>query len=160
MKSDNYFSDKLARGEARQTTLLFTITAAKTYKNHNANAALVSADAITDAAIAAFLGKSSSPFAAAAFDATAMGNDTFGGVVDFADQVAELIGFEAELLEITAGPVKRGCEASADLTASTLTTECAMKGGNVGFKVNFGNTPDFDAITAGMIKVTFYWRSK
>ena len=32
--------------------------------------------------------------------------------------------------------------------------------GNIGFKVDFGNTPDFDALTAGTIAIKIIWKSK
>ena len=154
-----YWNDKLGRGEPHVTKLLYKITGAGTFTALEGNASLVSEGAITDAAIAAFLGETDSPFAAAAFDATAMGNDIIGGVVDFSGQVKELIGMKAVCLGVTTA-VTVGCAASADMTASTLQTECAMKNGNVAWKANFGNSPDFDGLTAGLIEVTLYWRSK
>jgi hypothetical protein len=42
-----------------------------------------------------------------------------------------------------------------------LATECAKGSqGNLAFKVDFGNTPDFDGLTAGLIVIELHWVSK
>lgn len=157
---ENYWGDKAGRGQPRRSTFLWKITGAATQKNLNANASLAQSGAITDAAVATFLGETSSPFLADSFDATSMGADVFGGVIDMGGQVQELYGMRAEVLTADTGAtVVKGGEAAANLTA-TLLTECAAKNGNIGFKVNFGNSPDFDGLTAGLIIVEFFWRSK
>ena len=54
--------------------------------------------------------------------------------------------------------VERAALGSAGMTASTLETACAISpAGNLAFKVDFGNTPDFDGLTAGMIRTRLYW---
>ncbi len=47
------------------------------------------------------------------------------------------------------------------LTASTLQTAVQIGAdGNIGLTVNWGNTPDFDALTAGTIDIEVHWISK
>ena len=57
--------------------------------------------------------------------------------------------------------VERAVKSSSALTASTLASECALgANGNMAFKVDFGNTPDFDALTSGLIVVKLMWVAK
>jgi len=97
----------------------------------------------------------------AAFDATAMGADVFAGIVDMGGQCAEVYSMTARCYSASNTLVTRFCEDSATLTASTLATEIAKgANGNIAFKVDFGNTPDLDALTAGTIEIEILWRSK
>jgi hypothetical protein len=69
----------------------------------------------------------------------------------------------AKCYSSTAGStlVERCVQASSALTASTLVTECAVgANGNMAFKVDFGNTPDFDGLTSGTIEIELYWVAK
>lgn len=161
--SNMYWGDKAQRGQALQLDLLYQITAAKTVKALNANVSLTTFDAISSqSVINDFLG-TTDEFLVAAFDATAMGADMFGGIVDMGGQVSELLSLEAVCYSGSDGltVVQSGVNASASLTASTLKTEAAKgSAGNLGFKVNFGNTPDFDALTSGLIKITLRYRVK
>lgn len=161
--SQIYYSDKAQRGQALQMDLVYSITAAKTVAAKNANVSLVTFDALaSQAVINDFLG-TTNEFLLAAFDATSMGADMFGGIVDMGGQVSELISMEAICYSGSDGltSVQSGVVASSALTASTLKTEAAKGAdGNLGFKVNFGNTPDFDALTSGLIIVKLKYKVK
>ncbi len=92
-----------------------------------------------------------------------MGADTFGGVINLAGQAKELLAMKAHCYSGTDGAtvVTEGVAAAAALTASTLKTEAACGAyGNLAFKVNFGNTPDFDALTSGLIHIQLVYRIK
>ena len=158
-----YWNDRVQASQPRELRLLFTITGAKAVTDVLRSPTLTSFDAVaSQAVIDAHLG-TTTEFALAAFDATAMGADTFAGIVNMGGQVAEVYSLRATCYSGTAGATKVElfCEDSATLTASTLATEVAKgANGNVAFKCNFGNTPDFDALTAGQIEVVITWRAK
>lgn len=134
----------------------WNITGAVTFAEQDpGGAALLSAAAISQATIDDWLG-TSSEFSADAFDATAMGADVVGGVVSLSGQCRKLLNMVAKCYSGTAGAtlVERSVGSSSALTDSTLVTECAVgSSGNLGFKVDWGNTPDFDALTAGQIHI-------
>jgi hypothetical protein len=159
-----YYQDQLGKVDPHVTTLVWNITAAKTVSSVPANsAALVAFDAISSqAVIDDFLG-TTNEFLVAAFDATAMGADMFAAIVNMAGQMKQLVYAEAVCYSGTGGATKveRAVQASSALTASTLATEAAVgASGNVAVKVDFGNTPDFDALTAGTIVLKLYWIAK
>jgi len=148
----------------RCTKLLYKITAAKTGSPMPIDdaRALFIFDATTQAIIDAHLG-TSSEFTAAQFDSTAMGADAFAAIVDMGKQVDELIYVVAKCYSGTEGTtqVHRTALGDSTLTDSTLDTECEIgSSGNVGIRVDFGNSPDFDALTAGQIEIDIYWRAK
>lgn len=148
------------------TTLRFSITAAVTQSPLPIDDARAlngfAAGAFTQALIDAHLG-TSSEFTAAQFDATSMGADAQGVIVDMGGQVDELIAVRAKCYSGTAGAtlVERYFEDSTTLTDSSLTTECALgANGNVGIKIDWGNSPDFDGLTAGQVELEIQWRAK
>lgn len=159
-----YYQDQFGKAVPHKLVLEFKLTAAKTASALVANSAcLLAFDAIaSQAVIDAHLG-TSSEFAVAAFDATAMGNDTFAAIVNMGGQCKELTRVVAKCYSGTGGStlVERCVQASSSLTASTLATEAAKgSSGNVAVKVDFGNTPDFDALTSGTIVLEIYWLAK
>lgn len=116
----------------------------------------------TQAQIDAFLG-TVLEFTAAQFDSTSMGADAFGVLLNMNGQAAQVVRAEAMCYSGTGGStlVPRVAQGAAGLTASTLETACAVgANGNIGVKVDFGNTPDFDALTAGTIVIRVYWIAK
>lgn len=142
----------------------FDITAATTVSPLPVDdvSALTTFGALTQAVIDAHLG-TSDEFTAAQFDATSMGADAFGCILDMGKQGAELVRVVAKCSSGTAGAtlVERSVKASSSLTDSTLQTEAALGAdGNIGIKVDFGNTPDFDGLTAGQIEIEVFWRAK
>jgi hypothetical protein len=140
---------------------MFSITAAKTVTDLGRSPTLTAFDAIaSQATINTHLG-TTNEFLVAAFDATAMGADVFAGIIDMGGQCAEVYSMVARCYSASNTLVTRQCEDVATLTASTLATEIAKgANGNIAFKVDFGNTPDFDALTAGTIEIDIVWRSK
>lgn len=155
-----YWQEQLYRTQPRVLRLMYKITAAKTVAPIiSPIPALVSFDAITQAQIDAQLG-TVNEFLAAAFDATSMGNDMFGGVVAMKGQCAKVIDMKAQCFSASNTLVTRQTQALG-LTASTVETAFALGSqGNLGFKVNFGNTPDFDGLTDGTIVIDITWISK
>ena len=119
------------------------------------------AAAFTQAIIDAHLG-TTSEFTAAQFDATALGADAQGFIFDMGKQVDKLEYVEAEChtgTELLTTVSRR--VVPAGLTDSTLDTEAELGAdGNVAVRVDWGNSPDFDALTAGTVKITLYWRAK
>lgn len=156
-----YWNDKVQGSQPRTLRLFFTITAAKTVTDVYRSPTLTAFDAISSqTTIDNHLG-TTNEFLLAAFDATAMGADVFAGIVNMGGQCAEVYSMVARCYSASDTLVTRQCEDSSTLTASTLATEIAKgSSGNVAFKVNFGNTPDFDALTAGTIEIEIQWRSK
>jgi len=155
-----YWQEQLYRTQPRILRLMYKITGAKTVAPIvSPIPALVSFDAITQAQIDAQLG-TVNEFLAAAFDATSMGNDAFGGVIAMKGQCAKVLDMKAQCFSASNTIVTRQCQALG-LTASTLETALALGSqGNLGFKVNFGNTPDFDGLTDGTIVIDITWISK
>lgn len=159
-----YWNDQFAKTQPRVLRLQYAISAAKTAAPIVSNSAsLITFDAFASQTVMDnFLG-TTSEFLLAAFDATAMGNDTFGGLVNLNGQGAKVVLMRAHCASGTGGAtvVDRVVTASTALTASTLATEVALgTSGNVGFRVDFGNTPDFDALTSGVIEIEIHWISK
>lgn len=163
-----YRSDKLGKRLYRRLSIPFEITGAK------AASLLVQGLPVLEtfdggwsqATIDAFLSNkeysSSSEFTAAQFDATSMGADAFGGLINMDRQIEELGWFSARCFSGTGGVdrVERAVKAGS-LADSTLETAVELSSeGNLGFKIDFGNTPDFDALTSGLIIVEFDWISK
>jgi len=162
MQPNTYWADKLQRGECERTVLLYK-SASGTITQHEGASSLASSAAVTDAAVYGFLRLTASPFAAAAFDATALGNDAFCAIIDFQGQIRELVAVEAEYVGEAIATSIAGVHLmipSGTLTASTLESKAEKSAeGNLGVKCDFGNVPDFDG-TTGWIKLTVHWRSK
>jgi hypothetical protein len=158
-----HWSDKLQKAESRTLSLVFNITGAAASTEIQRAPVLSTYGAIaSQAVIDSFLG-TTNEFLVAAFDATAMGADAFGGIINMDGQCKEVLYMSAKCYSGTGGAtlVERVVQDSATLTASTLATEVAKgANGNIAFKVNFGDSPDFDALTAGLIVIEIVWKSK
>jgi hypothetical protein len=114
----------------------------------------------SQAVMDAYLG-TSSEFLLAAFDSTSMGADAFGGLVQMNGQCLKVTQMVATCYSASNTVVTRQCQSSSALTSTSLTTEVAVGAyGNVGFKVDFGNSPDFDGLTSGTIVIDLYWISR
>ena len=175
--SQLYWNGQVQNSQARELRLTFIIDAAKSAVDQKKSPTLFGFDTtafgvgtanstvgatLTQAIIDAHLG-TTSEFLLAAFDATAMGADAFGGILNMSGQVAEVYEMEATCWSGTAGATKveRFVEDVSPLTASSLTTQVAKgASGNIGFRVDFGNTPDFDGLTAAQIEIVIRYRSK
>lgn len=162
-------------GRTHMMTLQWKITGAKTVSPLPITNSAVYAffDALTQPNIDDFL-LTSSEFTAAQFDSTSMGNDMFGVLIKMngndvlndaltVGQAASVEGFVATCYSSTGGStaVTRAWYGSSTLTDSTAASEIAVgANGDIGLKVNFGNTPDFDGLTDGFISINIYWTSK
>lgn len=158
-----YWNEKFGKTQPRCVELVWKITGAKAVSHLPIGApTLVAFDAIaSQAVIDDFLG-TTSEFLVAAFDATAMGNDAFACIINMAGQASYVSHMEVCCYSATGGStaVTRSVYKSS-LTASTLETALALgASGNIAFKVDFGNTPDFDGLTDGLIVARVYWVSK
>lgn len=156
------WNSKVQSGEVCMLDVILPITAAKTV-NVNAQRMPVYAffDAITQQNIDDFFG-SVNELPVADFDATAMGADAFGLLIDMGGQVESLHLMEATCHSGTGGAttVHRAI-IPAGLTASTLATECELTAlGNIGLRIDFGNTPDFDGLTSGIIHIRIAYKTK
>lgn len=156
-----YWNERIQLSQPRVLRLHWTITAAVTVADTIKSPALITFGAISSQTTIDNLLGTTNEFLIAAFDATAMGADTMGVIVPMSGQVAEVYSMVARCYSASNTIVTRQCEDSSALTASTLLTEIAKgASGNLAFKVDWGNTPDFDALTAGSIDVQVMWRSK
>lgn len=160
------YQEVFVKGAPRRLRLTWHITAAVTVSPRPL--ALGPAVYVTFGAISSqstiddFLG-TTNEFLIAAFDATAMGADTMGVIVNMKGQAADLISVEAACYSGSglATLVSRHAQKSSSLTASTLATEAALgANGNIAFKVDWGNSPDFDALTSGTIIADINWIAK
>lgn len=159
-----YWSDVLGKGTPRTLVLVHEITAAVTVASRPLDGTMASLPmfgATSQATIDAFLG-TSSEFTAAQFDATALGADAMGLLINMEGQAKDVMNFTSDCFSasgletlVTRASLKGG------LTDSTLATELALgANGNIALRINWGNTPDFDALTAGMIRTVIDWVSK
>lgn len=159
-----YWSDKLGKTLPRTLRLEFSITGAAASSLVTSGAPVLSTYGAlaSQAVIDGYLG-TTNEFLLTAFDATSLGADAFGGIINMEGQVSKVTSMTAICYSGTGGAtrVERTVAASTALTASTLATEVAKgANGNIGFKVDFGNTPDFDALTSGLIVIEINWISK
>lgn len=155
-----YWQDQFGKTQPRVLRLQYNISAAKTCAPLVSNSATMTLfDAVaSQAAIDAFLG-TTTEFTLAQFDATSMGADAFGVIVDMQGQCKRIVQMVARCYSASNTVVTRQVQGGT-LTASTLETACAVgASGNIGVKVDFGNTPDFDGLTAGTIDIEIHWVS-
>ena len=156
------YSDQLDRTQPQTLKLLYKITAAKTVIAIPANSAtLVAFDVVaSQAAIDSFLG-TTNEFLLVAFDATAMGADAMAVIVNMKGQARSVLNMVARCYSASNTIVVRQDQASTALTASTLETKIAVgANGNIALKVDWGNSPDMDALEAGTIEILIDWLPK
>lgn len=162
-----YFQDKLGKTQPQILTLTWDITGAKTVSPvPQGIPVLYSFDAITQASIDAFLTSptvtSSSEFAAAAFDATSMGTDAFGGVINMREQADDVLWIDSQCnLDPTADGLIHNSDVKVSaLTASTLANNIEVavsSAGNIAFKQT---VTGLDAATNGFIRIQIGWLAK
>lgn len=165
-----YWNDKHGKTQARELTFIYEITGAKTNSPAVAGyPALDLYDAATNQAqIDDFL-LTSSEFTAAQFDATAMGTDAFGVIVDMrgrqalgssssqTGQADKLIMAEAQLY-VDDIAVSDGNATNKALSDSTLEPGASLgANGNLAARFVLGG---LDAATDGIIVVKFHWIAK
>jgi hypothetical protein len=160
----------------RRTNLLqlqWSITAAKTVSPLpiTASAVLTTFDAIaSQTTIDNFL-LTTNEFLIAAFDATAMGTDTFAGIIKMnganlattsleVGQAQSVQAMVANLYSGTNGStvVTSGVVSSTAMTASSNTSQIAVgANGDIAFRFVASG---LDILTAGLISVNIFWTSK
>lgn len=164
-----YTNEKHAKTQPRVMDFTINITGAKAGSIYPQGAdCYFFWDSVTQNQIDTYLG-SSTDFNANLFDSTAMGNDAFGGIIRMSGapstygQASAVLWLEAKCYS-SAGLttlVERAAYGSPGLTASTLETAVGVSTlGNIGFKVDFGNSPDFDGLTSGLIRIRIGWIAK
>ena len=156
-----FWQDQYNKGLVRQSKFIWNITGAAASILVPAQSGVLSTySALTQAQIDAFLG-STNEINYLAFDSTSMGADAFGAIFDFEGQVQSLSQVIGTCYSASNTIVTRTEPIVATLTNTSLVTEAALTSlGNVGAKFNFGNSPDFDGLTAGTIVVDIFWVSK
>jgi len=153
-----YYNDQWGKVQPRILRLQYAITAATTCKPLVSNSAsLTTYTAIAaQATIDDYLG-TTSEFTIAQFDATAMGADTFGALVQMNGQCKSVVMMVARCYSASDTLVTRQV-AGGTLAASTLETAVQVGAfGNIGLKIDFGNTPNFDGLAAGTIDIEIHW---
>jgi len=155
-----YWQDQFGKVIPRDLKIVYNITAAATSVPVISNSAtLITYAALTQDTINSFLG-TVDEFTAAQFDATSMGADTIGMLINMQGQCSKIVQMVAKCYSATNTLVTRQCQESA-LIATTIETAVEVgANGNIGVKVDFGNTPDFDGLTAGTIEIDIQWISK
>jgi len=155
-----YFNDQLLKVNPRVLRLEYKITAAKTLVPIISNSAsFVFCDALTSQAQIDDVLGTSSEWAYTLFGSTAMGADAFAGVVNMGGQAKVVSQMVAKCYSASNTVVTRQTQALA--IADTLQTAVQVGSqGNLAFQVDFGNTPDFDALTAGTVEIEIHWVPK
>ncbi len=156
-----YLNEKHAKSQPRQLIFRFDVTGAKTNSPVPIGADVYTTyDAIaSQAVIDGYLG-TSSEFLVAAFDATAMGADEFGMLVNMKGQAAKVLGARA-VFYAEAGTVgiELNAKAVSALTASTVENACAVgANGNIALKLT--GVTGLDAATDGYLVVEIHWIAK
>ena len=159
-----HWQDQYLKGVAKCDTFILNIPAAGVgaiTAVPSQSALLSTTSALTQATIDAFFG-SVNEILADKYDATAMGADSQGVLLNYLGQVEKLCYVEASCNSGTGdGTVVPRSAKDTGLTASTIETAATKTAlGNIGLKFNWGNTPDFDALAAGTIVIKVYWVSK
>lgn len=150
-----YWQDKLGKTQPHILEFTWEITGAKTVTEvPRGIPVLYSFDALTQAQIDAYLG-STNEFLEAAFDATSMGTDAFGGVIAMAGQASDVLWIDSQCnLDPTADGLLHNSDVKVStLSASTLANNIEVavsSSGNIGFKQT---VTGLDAATNGLIRI-------
>ena len=154
------WSEKLGRTQPRILTFVFDITGAKAISEKvPGNPVLTAFDALSaQSDIDDFLG-TSGEFNLAAFDATALGVDAFGMIVDMKEQCDTILS--AEIKTLSGANLDTIAEAGASggaLSDSTLEPG-ALVGANGNIAVRFVSS-GLDALASGLLMVKIAWLPK
>ncbi len=157
-----YYNDQWGKVQPRILRLQYNITGTAACSAIVSNSASmpVYAAISAQATIDDFLG-TTDEFTVAQFNATALGADAFGVIANMQGQCAKVVQMVARCYSNTGGAdlVTRQCQATT--LAGTLITACQVGAyGNIGLTVVYGNSPDFDGLTAGTIDIEVHWIAK
>lgn len=156
-----YSNEKHSKTQPRVLKFRYDITGAKTSTSVPVGAdALVTYDAIAaQSTIDNYLG-TSSEFLIAAFDATAMGADELGLIINMRGQCAKVLGAKITLFaEAGTLSISLNSKAVSALTASTVENSCAV-GASGNIAVKFTGVTGLDAATDGYYVVEIDWIAK
>lgn len=157
-----YYNPALAKTNARCLSLQFQITGAKTVVSLPMGPPVLNTfDAIASQAVIDNFLDTVSEFNYLAFDATSMGTDAQGVIINMDGQASAVTGMECRCYSGTPPTtlVSRATYPIATLTNTTLQTAVALGiYGNLALKLNWGNS--FDGFTDGYIIMDIYWISK
>ena len=157
-----YYNDQWGKVIPRCMRLEYGITGAKAASALVPNSgSLVFFDAVASQAVVdGFLG-TTNEFIYTVFGTTSMGADAFGGLVNMGGQCRSVTEMVAKCYSNTGGAdfVQRQVVPVTITDAATTQVQVGADG-NIGFVVQFGNTPDFDGLTSGTIVIEIYWVSK
>lgn len=166
-----YTNEKHAKTQVRSLEFLFQITAAKTVVAYPRGMDILPAfDALTQQQINDYLG-TTNEFLATQFDATSMGTDAFGGIINMGtmaspgpSSLAPQLGQAAAIAEVSVTSYTGANNATSVATLSfgptglaptSLTTGSALGvNGNIAFRAVITGV---DALTSGFIKVVVRW---
>lgn len=160
-----YYNEQLLKVNPRILRLVYNITGAKAASPVVSNSAsFVFFDALTSQSQIDSVLETSSEFAFSLFGATAMGADAFAGVVNMGGQTGQckqVVQMIARCYSGTGGATLVTRQTQSLAIANVLQTAVQVgSSGNLAFQVDFGNTPDFDALTSGTIEIEIHWISK
>lgn len=158
-----YWNDKLAKTQGRHLQFVWNIASGTPTLEVAGAPILVTQGALVQATIDTFLG-TTAEFDYLAFDATSMGTDALGVIVDMKGQAAVGVWAELRQLTSTGGVTQAGARSTAKpLLTTSLTTEFACGAstsitgsGNLAFK---GVISGLDAAD-GILVLDMYYISK
>lgn len=163
-----YWNDSVQRGQSYRLDFLYKITAAKTVVALNGQGVTLptfdayASQAVMDTFLQTPTGLTSE-FLLAQFDATSMGTDAFGALVNMGGANGQVKSIQAMTASLYSGAngltlVSEGVVSSATLTSSTEKAEIAVgQYGNIGLKTVLTGV---DALTSGLIVISIHWMSK
>lgn len=158
-----YWQEKLGKTQLRTLKIAWTVSSGTFTEMIPGNPILFTQGAIaTQATIDNFLG-TTAEFNYLAFDATSMGTDAVGVIVDMKGQAAKVAYAQLNMFSSTYLGTAAGARATTAITATNLetTVSCGASStitgsGNLAFK---GVISGMDAIT-GLVVLDIFWISK
>lgn len=156
------YQDKFGKTQPRELFFNWKITGAVTVVS--LPVAVASVAYVTFGAIAAqstidnFLG-TTAEFNYLAFDATSMGTDAMGIIINMAGQAKRLDAFSIAAYSGSGfATVYQAGAWNNGITNTTLETACALgANGNIAVKVDFHQSGSFDSLTSGNIQLRVLW---
>jgi hypothetical protein len=157
-----YWQDQWGKVQPQVLRLQYNITGAKACSAIIPNSAsFVFFDALSSQAQVDDVLGTTNEFLYTLWGSTAMGADAFGGVVAMNGQCESVVQMVARCYSSTGGSTLVTRQTQALAIANSLQTAVQVgSDGNLGFQVDFGNTPDFDGLTSGTIDIEIHWISK
>lgn len=161
-----YRNEKHAKSQAREIVICLQVTGTKTsaFLPRGIDA-LIAYDAVTQQVIDDYLTRpfdgytssSSTGFTASQFDATAMGANVIGGVVNM-NQQAAYVSYMSASFATGGTTVTQIADGATGLPASTLSTAVGISpAGDIGFRAILTG---LDAATSGVVVIRIGWISK